>query len=298
MFSSTFYLCVLALYEKESDKEIVAIYLEIIFFAALNELLIGGIYDYFYFILGMISVIAYLLSDKFNHKHLMQGIGVVITLAIHFAVLKNVCLWPELAMNALDYRVFFGIYNLIVTVFTVTFVSGFYLIDLASTKEKLKYASNHDTLTGLYNRRFLEQTLNRSIDENKFCYSIAMFDIDNFKKVNDTYGRDAGDRVLETISKIIQEKLQNDYLAIRWGGEEFILYMPLTNIENANLIVEEICDRIRNKEIMTQNCQILKVTATVGIASSSSLNDYEKTINLADEKLYQGKHSGKNCIVC
>jgi len=297
LVSSIFYLCMIALYQKESDKEIVLIYIEIILFSSLSDLLIGGIYDYIFFTIGMVSVITYLLSDNFKHKHALQGFGALIAILIFFARLRNVCFSPETAINAFHYQIFFKIYNLCVTIFTLIYVSGLYTIELSTTKEKLKYTSNHDTLTGLYNRRFFEQALSRSVHENTSIYSIAMFDIDNFKKVNDTYGHDSGDKVLETVSKCLESHLTGDELAIRWGGEEFILYMPLISIEQALEKVNKICDEIRNTEIHLKDCSIIKVTATVGLQSGSDLTKYESVINEADDRLYRGKSMGKNCIV-
>lgn len=297
LLSSIFYLCMLALYEKEDDKEIILIYLEIIVFSLVSDLITGGIFNYNYFTIGMVSVIYFLLTEKTKHKHLIQTIGCVVIFVDYFCQQNNVCLSEEVAIAGITYRSQLGAFNLIITIFTLIYVSGLYLIELSTNREKLKYASNHDLLTGLYNRRFLENTITRSHKENTSEYCIAMFDIDNFKHVNDTYGHDAGDRVLETVSKCISENIEKDYLPIRWGGEEFIIYMPQTNLEAARKIIEKICDVIRSQEVETKKCDLIKVTVTVGIKNGTDLNDYENVIRQADDYLYKGKNSGKNCIV-
>jgi len=297
LISTITYLCLLVLYEKESDKEIIFIYFEIILFSFVSDLAIGGLYEYFLFVIGMVSVISFLLSDKFNHKHLLQGIGAVFVIVMFIAKLKAVCLFPNEAQKAEQYKVLFNSVTVVITILTLVFVSGLYSIELRLTKEQLRYAGNHDILTDLYNRRFFQQALQRSINENSSQFSIAMFDIDNFKKVNDTYGHDYGDKVLQELSRCLHESLKEGQLPIRWGGEEFILYMPVTDKETAIQYVSEIMDKIRAIAIPLRDSSVLKVTATVGIESGSDLSEYEKVIKTADERLYKGKQNGKNCIV-
>jgi len=297
LVSSITYLCVLALYDKESDKEIVFIYFEIIIFAFISDLLIGGLYEYFLFVIGMVSVISFLLSDKFTHKHLLQGIGSIFVIVMFIAKLKNAVLFPEEAIAALQYRIFFNSLTIFITIVTLVFVSGLYGIELQLTKEQLRYAGNHDNLTDLYNRRFFQQALQRSVTENSSQFSIAMFDIDNFKKVNDTYGHDIGDKTLQELSRCLHENLKEGQLPIRWGGEEFILYMPVTDKATAVSYTEEVVKAIRNISIPLKDGSNLHITVTVGVESGSDLSEYEKVIKTADERLYKGKQNGKNCIV-
>lgn len=294
--SATFYTIILIGWRKESNFQVIMIYFEILIFSLISDLCTAGQFCYIYFVLGMISVIYYLLAERTKHRHLLQSIGVLFAIIICVCKNLNVCLLPNVTDLVNANKNLISLVNLIITLFTLTYVSTLYLVELNITREKLTYNSNHDTLTGLYNRRFFESTISQRYKEYSNIYSIAMIDIDDFKKVNDTYGHDAGDKVLEMLSDCLNTNIPKNALAIRWGGEEFIVYMPNTTTEEAVKILETICNDIRSRTVEANNAKI-KVTATVGIHSDSDASKYENVINIADERLYKGKHSGKNCII-
>lgn len=293
--SSLFYIIILSLYKKTKDYLIVFTYLEILTFSLLSELF-GGRFMYICFIIGMVAVVFYLLPSRKKHKHFYQLLGILIACSIYQINVIDYSIFPEVLEMARKYRNPMGYLSLGITVFTLFYISNLYLIDLNLTKEKLDYNSNHDALTGLFNRRFFEHIIHRHNVECSNPYSIAMFDVDNFKKINDTYSHAAGDLVLETLSKIMSENVRPDDLAVRWGGEEFILYMPNTSIENAYLIVKKICDEIRSCTIDFNEYSI-NITVTVGLSFGNDVKDYENVIASADQKLYEGKRTGKNKIV-
>ena len=105
----------------------------------------------------------------------------------------------------------------------------------------------------------------------------------------------AGDRILKTVSKLIEESSQNESVAVRWGGEEFILYMPQTGSDKAFEQLNKIIDSIRTTSVEFEN-MILNVTVTVGMCTGNDLKDYEEVIKRADALLYYGKRNGKNCV--
>ena len=124
-----------------------------------------------------------------------------------------------------------------------------------------------------------------------------MFDIDDFKKINDNYGHFVGDNVLEAISRCLKKHVAGDELPIRWGGEEFMIYMPQKDMAQAYEIIEKICNDINKLEFNYKD-KVIKVSSTVGIAYGEDLSAYEDVIKLADKRLYIGKNSGKNRIIC
>ncbi|MCQ2493030.1 MAG: diguanylate cyclase [Lachnospiraceae bacterium] len=154
-----------------------------------------------------------------------------------------------------------------------------------------------DPLTKLYNRR----SANRKLDiimshyaSNGSSYSIAIGDIDFFKKVNDTYGHDAGDAVLQAVASILQENMKKNGFAARWGGEEFLLAFDKTDLDTAVVLLENILDEIRALTIDYEGREI-KVTMSIGVASNPELSK-DEIINEADARLYYSKENGRNRI--
>ena len=244
----------------------------------------------------MVAVVFYLLPAKIRMKHLFQSIGIVYALVIYYIHMKNICIFPEYKAVIQDCAQEIGFLNLCITRFTLCYISNLYMLELNTATEKLNYFSNHDLLTGLFNRRFFEYIMKRNKSENENEYTIAIFDIDDFKKVNDTYGHEAGDCVLKAVSNLIEENSKDDYIAVRWGGEEFILYMPQTNADRAYDILTELSRKISFTTVDFDD-QKLSVTVTVGMCTGNDLTAYESVIRRADDKLYYGKRNGKNCVV-
>lgn len=294
--SSCFYILVLCISKNKSENLIVITYIEIILFSFISELLIGGYYGYLFFVFGMISVICYLLSSVKKHRHLLQGIGLIICVLLYVIERTHYSIIPWFTEQALPYSNYFKSINFGITLFTLIYSSTLYINDLNITKNQLSYSSNHDHLTGLYNRRFLEFIIERNQKETNSTYSVAMFDIDNFKKFNDTYGHETGDMVLELLSKCLSFPQEENCLAIRWGGEEFILYMPGTALDRAVEKARIVQQRL-SEQFITVKQEKLSVTVTIGVAEGSNLSEFENTVNKADERLYYGKNHGKNCII-
>ncbi len=296
VLSCFFYVFVIHLFKKNSDLYVIFAYFEIITFSFISDLFTGCAYFYIFYVIGMISVISYLLPPKKNLKHIFQGIGIVYAVAIYCIHLKNFCLFPEYLSVIERTRNLIGFINLGITLFTLFYISNLYIYEINSANDKLTYCSNHDLMTGLFNRRFFEHIMRRNKTENESPFTIAIFDIDDFKKVNDTYGHQAGDCVLKTVSLLIEDSASKDFIPVRWGGEEFILYMPQTDEKNAYEYLELICSKIRDNTVYYDN-QEIHITVTAGMFTGEDLGEYEEAIRKADERLYYGKKHGKNCVV-
>ncbi|WP_159450065.1 GGDEF domain-containing protein [Fibrobacter sp. UWB15] len=186
--------------------------------------------------------------------------------------------------------------NLIITLFTLFYLTNLYLVELKTTREKLDYNINHDVLTGLYNRRFFESIMKRSKEEKETSYSVAMLDVDDFKKINDTYGHETGDKVLAAVSKCIESCLPQNGVAVRWGGEEFVLYLPQMDNACALELLNDFRAKLAEQVIYYKNSKV-SITATIGLSTGENIADYEEYIRQADEKLYWGKKHGKNQVV-
>lgn len=164
---------------------------------------------------------------------------------------------------------------------------------------KTKELSITDALTGLYNRRHFENTADREFlraVRYKNNLTFAVIDIDFFKHINDTYGHLCGDKILKEVAFILTESFRKTDMVFRYGGEEFVIILPETNSQNAQIPLERLRKAIENNHFKFKT-QEIKVTISVGYASN--IEDCEDAIELfsyADEALYQSKENGRNQI--
>lgn len=293
--SSAIYVIFLTFFKNENLRISFA-YFEIIFFSAMTELISGGHLGTLTFVIGMVAVIFFMLPYSNRKKHIYQLIGAVLAVAISLISVFNYSLYPELMDLVLLHSSFVKVMNLIITLFSLFYLTNLYLVELKTTREKLDYNINHDVLTGLYNRRFFEGIMKRSKEEKETSYSVAMLDVDDFKKINDTYGHETGDKVLAAVSKCIEASLPENAVAVRWGGEEFVLYLPQVDSAQALDVLNDFRAKLSEQEIYHKGNRVV-ITATIGLCTGESIADYEEYIRQADEKLYWGKQHGKNQIV-
>jgi two-component system cell cycle response regulator len=159
-----------------------------------------------------------------------------------------------------------------------------------------------DGLTGLFNRRYMESHLSTLVDQAASRgkpIAVMVLDIDYFKSVNDTHGHDAGDDVLREFALRVRKCIRNIDLACRYGGEEFVLVMPETDIAVATMVAERLRRRIAGEPFsIQQGAQALEVTISIGIAAASGASDTAAAIlKRADTALYQAKRDGRNRVV-
>lgn len=293
--SSVVYVIFLTLFKNENLRISFA-YFEIIVFSAVTELISGGHFGTLNFVIGMVAVIFFMLPYSNRKKHVYQLAGAALAIAISLISIYNYSLYPELMPIILQHETCVKSMNLVITLFTLFYLSNLYLIELKTTREKLDYNINHDMLTGLYNRRFFEGIMKRSKEEKETSYSVAMLDVDDFKKINDTYGHETGDKVLAAVSKCIESCLPQNGVAVRWGGEEFVLYLPQMDNAHALELLNNFRAKLAEQVVYYKNSKV-SITATIGLSTGENIADYEEYIRQADEKLYWGKKHGKNQVV-
>ncbi len=156
-----------------------------------------------------------------------------------------------------------------------------------------------DSLTGLHNRRWLEEMYTREIkrsNEGDFHLSAFMLDIDHFKTINDTYGHLAGDQVLIAVAKSIIQCLRPSDMPVRYGGEEFTVFLPNTSIENAKVIAERLRANVEKMQIALPSNEMIAVTVSVGFTERQPGDTVETIIKRADDALYYAKNAGRNRV--
>ena len=222
----------------------------------------------------------------------------------------------ELYMDVTRYKddinqwVVFTIINLgaiLIIIFGLSYlIIHWFVSQLSGLMTKLYRLSTTDSLTGLLNhdtiisqgRKELSRLTRKNIEDKVEQNSISaiMFDIDDFKVINDTYGHQVGDEVLRLLSSRVQSMLREYDIFGRYGGEEFLMFLPSTGIKEASAIAKRLCDAI-NKSPFNLNSINLRITASFGVSVlKDSDEDIGSLIKRADEGLYISKKNGKNQV--
>ncbi|WP_038889757.1 GGDEF domain-containing protein [Vibrio campbellii] len=170
-------------------------------------------------------------------------------------------------------------------------------IHLRETNQHLSEISRKDGLTGLFNRAYWEQSLKEEFAQLKViegASSLVIFDIDHFKKVNDTYGHHTGDEVIRRTSSLLRKTARSSDICGRFGGEEFTVLLPHTNQEQANYFAERLRKRIE-QEIVKVEEFLINYTISIGVCEYKSyFESHTQWLKSADAALYRAKESGRN----
>jgi diguanylate cyclase (GGDEF)-like protein len=176
-------------------------------------------------------------------------------------------------------------------------------LSLANLKlrETLRYQAIRDPLTGLFNRRYLQETLGREIhraQRQETTLGVVMLDVDNFKIFNDTYGHEAGDRILAALGRYLRGCIRTEDIACRYGGEEFTLILPDVRPETLQERAETIRAGASNLEVLHQGKILGGITVSMGLSYFPKHGTVPETLlQAADAALYDAKRNGRNQVV-
>ncbi len=167
--------------------------------------------------------------------------------------------------------------------------------DLIKANEDLEYLSFHDNLTALYNRRYFMTTLKHHFDDafrqNKRV-SLMMIDIDYFKAINDRFGHTAGDDALKELGRVLSNTIRGGDIAARWGGEEFAVFMPSTNRQEALYLAGRIQQVLEEVTFKVVN----RLTVSIGVSEYDGEDTIKSWLDRTDRALYKAKDKGRNCV--
>jgi len=174
------------------------------------------------------------------------------------------------------------------------------VIKIRELEKQQRFFATHDELTGVMNRRaFFESfnSLKEIKEEGLENLTLAYMDLDDFKLINDSYGHDVGDRVLQSFSDTLKKEVRSEDIVARIGGEEFAIILPNTPVEGARKLLERIRKNIASKELQV-NHNSVKFSVSIGLADCKKGHKLviDQIIQQADKALYKAKTSGKNCI--
>ncbi len=168
-------------------------------------------------------------------------------------------------------------------------------------RDTLRQQSIRDALTGLFNRRYLEESLEREIHRvirSKHPLGIIMVDIDHFKRFNDTYGHEAGDAVLREISIQLKSKVRFEDIACRYGGDEFVLILPDASLEVTRKRADALCEEVRNLSVKSGDHSLGAVTISAGVATFPDHGPTgEEVVRAADAALFRAKKAGRDRVM-
>ncbi len=166
---------------------------------------------------------------------------------------------------------------------------------LERLNNELEQLARHDQLTGLFNRHVMDEELKKATAYSvryQTSFSLILFDIDFFKNVNDTYGHDVGDLVLKKISQLLTARIRTSDILARWGGEEFLLLLPETNIKQAEEFAESLRQLIASLVIE----KVGNISCSFGVSYVMPSDTPEVVTKRADKALYRAKEGGRNCV--
>ncbi|MGN0483620.1 MAG: GGDEF domain-containing protein [Lachnospiraceae bacterium] len=289
--------------KREHQKFFHLINLEVTLHAALSVLIIGktsGFSIYCVAIIPLAYFCYYGLALEKQEEHFYPFCYSVLAVAI-FAILQ---LWNYEPFYSLDPKISttLAIMNYGITLFATIFFIIAFIIQILSLQEKLmsqnstlEILSMTDALTGLSNRRIITEFEQDAI-ANGTLYCVILADIDDFKKINDTYGHNFGDCVLVTASNLFRQEIRKNDIVCRWGGEEFLIILPFCDLENAERVATKIREKICSTVVDFESTHV-HFRMTFGISESTEGQTIEDTIQIADHYLYYGKRHGKNQVV-
>ena len=283
----------------------ISIILEVTIYTVVSTYYIGFRCGTYCFLFSIVPIIIYL--GCFLYKG-MKRWRIVLMLILNFAVF--VLLYfkfsnaPPVYALASSSRTAIVIFSSFMMIFATIFYNIMYIyssevemVNLERKNKQLSADAHEDELTSLLNRRgflpIVEDYMNKE-DENNFC--IAFCDIDNFKRINDSYGHDCGDEVLRHITKIIKKEMLGCDIC-RWGGEEIIIFMKDYDLAEAKEKMEYLRRSIELNPTIFFNKRI-NTTITIGLEENKDIyHEPEDIIKVADERMYYGKQHGKNILI-
>lgn len=167
--------------------------------------------------------------------------------------------------------------------------------DLKEANKKLRRLAITDELTGAFNKRYMIEKIQENIDlydRTNSCFSIMMVDIDRFKAINDTYGHNMGDHVLQKIAEVILQRIRKTDILARWGGDELIILLPNTQLEAALKVAEDI--RAKTSNLLIKNGP--SITISIGVSDNIGCDCIDTVVERADNFMYRAKSAGRNSV--
>ncbi|MEC5218049.1 diguanylate cyclase (GGDEF)-like protein [Actimicrobium sp. GrIS 1.19] len=281
--------------QRKNGLAILMIWLESPIHAAIGTVLAGWESGFHYYLLMFIPTMFISNTRTWRSVAAVFGLWIFyVGLNVVTTVLAPLEPLQPGALTALRY------FNITAVFCMFGYLSFYYYRTIVDTQNRLNLMATTDPLTELFNRRYMTEMANYEANQqlrHPHGLAVIICDIDHFKTINDRWGHDGGDRVLVTVSKAITQSIRSQDCAARWGGEEFLILLPNTDLAGAVLVAERIREKVAALAIAAQAAPAITVTMTLGVSSWQHGNSMTEAITRADALLYQGKLAGRNRVV-
>ncbi len=237
-------------------------------------------------------------------KPLYKIIWFIVILAVRILLFRLSQLHPALRPMDVEAGTAYQTLNTVAFFLMLACMSIVFSTSIQDTERQLRLKNQMlykeagtDPLTGLPNRRAMIETIEKYYKENgDKPFSVAIADIDYFKTINDTYGHSAGDYTLVKLTELFTEHAMGRYSVCRWGGEEFCFFLPGMNLDEAGVVMKDLCFAVEKLKLAHEGHEFA-VTITIGVEEYDFASPLEELLDTADEKLYMGKNAGRNQVV-
>lgn len=274
------------------------VHLEICQFVIVTCYYLGWNLGFSFYLIALASLVYFCPFQRKYIPYLFSLLEIITFLSVKIYTLNHAPLVICLDSTVTAYYLFNSIASFILIIYAA-FISKVSAVlteqNLVESNTQLQDMVNHDTLTHLWSRTHLLDNYYH-LAEDEIPINIVMTDVDNFKRINDTYGHDCGDYVLARLADIIRSLCPPGVGICRWGGEEFVMMFADCDISDLMPLIEKIRHAISAYQF-TYHGHDFHVTMTFGISIGQEANNIHELISLADERMYQGKRSGKNRII-
>lgn len=278
--------------QRRNQLAVLLIRIEVLVHAGLGTVLVGWGSGFHYFLLMFIP--ALFVSMRARSAWIYAG-----CLWAYYVGL-DVLMWIVSPLQPISSNALLGmhVFNLTIVFCMFSYLALFYVVTVTRVHKSLARMATTDSLTGLFNRRHMialtEKILARH-HRRPSNLTLMLMDIDHFKRVNDLYGHDTGDRVLEAVSQLLKCSMREQDFIGRWGGEEFLSILPDTDFSNATDSAERIRKAVQALEI-DSNGKKVSVTLSIGVTQYRADEVLSDAIARADYALYEGKLAGRNRV--
>ncbi len=271
------------------------VYIWLTLYMGITTVCLGYGYGFHLYCFSMIPVmfVTEYISYKLKRRSL-KAISVSIFVALFYLICTGyTSYYGPLFVRDQKFAAFFWIFNAIIVFSFLIYYTNYLIRSVITSEEKLTEMALVDRLTQLHNRHYMINCLEAlSVESENFL--IAMADIDNFKKINDTFGHNAGDEVLKAVSQIMKNECEGCEVS-RWGGEEFLILSSSAPPDGKDML-ERVRSKVEAEPVKFED-KIINVTVTIGMAYRQSGQSVDSWIQAADDKLYVGKNNGKNQVI-
>lgn len=293
VISVAMYICAYrALKQRRNRIAILLIRTEVLVHAGIGTVLVGWESGFHYFLLMFIPALFVTMRAR--------SAWILAACLWAYYVGLDVLMWYIEPLQPISSNALLGVhvFNLTVVFSMFSYLALFYVITVTRAHNSLERMATTDSLTGLFNRRHMIALTEKELARHHRLPSnliLMLMDIDHFKQINDQYGHDIGDRVLDAVSNSLKRTMREQDFIGRWGGEEFLAVLPETDLDQAAASAERIRKAIQAL-VIDSGCNKISVTLSIGIAQYRTEELLSNAIARADHALYEGKSAGRNRV--